>query len=174
MFPDQAGSNGWPGTDFANACGGTYTTTGGQTTKFLASCPQVATDIQYCQSQGKKILLSLGGGSATGAYVASVDSAIAFADQLWDAFGPVKCDYTGPRPFGDVVIDGFDFDIESLAADIPSGAGIDANYYAMVDEFRSLFAMTPSSQFYISAAPQCVIPDSHLADAIGQSSFDFM
>ncbi len=172
MFPDQTGSNGWPGTNFANACGGFYTTTSGQTTNFLASCPQMATDIQYCQSKGKKILLSLGGGSATGAYVASPDSAVKFANQLWAAFGPQTCDYTGPRPFGDVVVDGFDFDIESLAEDIPTG--IDANYYAMVNEFRSLFAKYPLSQYYISAAPQCVVPDGHLADAISKSSFDFM
>lgn len=119
-------------------------------------------------------MLSLGGGSATGAYVSSTQSAIDFADFLWDAFGPKNCDYTGPRPFGDVVIDGFDFDIESLASDIPSGATIDGHYSDMVNEFRSLFAQYPMSTFYISAAPQCIFPDAHLANAISSSVFDFM
>ena len=37
---------------------------------------------------GKKILISLGGGSATGTYIASDESAVQFADFLGGAFGP--------------------------------------------------------------------------------------
>ena len=179
VFPDEAGSNGFPGTNFANACGGAYyTTSGGQTTQLLASCTDMEADIKTCQNNGKKILLSLGGGSATGAYIASDTSAVAFADFLWGAFGPVTDAWTSaqnPRPFGDAVVDGFDFDIESLAADIPTAT--DSGYAAMANHFRSLFASstdTSSQTFYLSAAPQCIVPDSHLANAISEAAFDFL
>lgn len=176
VFPDEAGSNGYPGTDFGNACGGVYTTSGGQTTQLLGPCPGIEADIKACQANGKKILLSLGGGDAPGAYLASDTTAVAFADFLWGAFGPVTEEWTtagNPRPFGDAVIDGFDFDIESLAADIPTT--IDAGYAAMANEFRRLFALCPGgSTFYLSAAPQCIIPDGHLANAISNAVFDFL
>jgi chitinase len=162
--------------NFGNACGGFYTTSGGQMTQLLASCPGIEADIKACQANGKKILLSLGGGSATGAYIASETSAVAFADFLWGAFGPQTDEWTAagnPRPFGDAVVDGFDFDIESLAADIPTT--IDFGYAAMANEFRRLFGLSTSSQtFYLSAAPQCIVPDGHLADAISKAVFDFM
>ena len=119
--------------------------------------------------------MSLGGGAATGAYLASDTTAVAFADFLWGAFGPVTEEWTtagNPRPFGDAVIDGFDFDIESLAADIPTA--IDAGYAAMANEFRRLFALCSDSTFYLSAAPQCIIPDGHLANAISNAAFDFL
>jgi chitinase len=120
-------------------------------------------------------LLSLGGGSAAGAYVASDTSAIAFADFLWGAFGPQTDDWVNagkPRPFGDAVVDGFDFDIESLAADIPTA--IDAGYAVMANEFRRLFGLCTYQTFYLSAAPQCIVPDGHLADAISKAVFDFL
>lgn len=176
MFPDEAGSNGYPGTNFGNACGGFYTTSGGQTTQLLASCPDMEADIKTCQANGKKILLSLGGGSASAAYIATDASAVQFADFLWGAFGPQTDEWIAsgqPRPFGDAVVDGFDFDIESLAADIPTA--IDNGYAAMANEFRRLFGLCTSPQaFYLSAAPQCLVPDGHLADAISNAVFDFL
>jgi chitinase len=120
-------------------------------------------------------LLSLGGGSATGAYIASDTSAVEFANFLWGAFGPQTDGWTlagNPRPFGDAVVDGFDFDIESLAADAPTD--VDFGYATMANEFRRLFALCTTSTFYLSAAPQCIVPDGHLADAISNAVFDFM
>lgn len=120
-------------------------------------------------------MLSLGGGSASAAYIATDASAVQFADFLWGAFGPVTDDWIAnskPRPFGDAVVDGFDFDIESLAADIPTA--IDNGYAAMANEFRRLFGLCPTQTFYLSAAPQCILPDGHLADAISKAVFDFL
>lgn len=60
-------------------------------------------------------MLSLGGAYPTDQEIKSEESALAFADFLWGAFGPKIDDWigvNGPRPFGDVVVDGFDFDIE--------------------------------------------------------------
>lgn len=106
-----------------------------------------------------------------GAYIQNSNSAVEFAQFLWHAFGPVNCDYTGPRPFGDVVLDGFDFDIESDPTSIPVSE--DNGYAALANEFRSLFALEPRT-YYLSAAPQCFVPDGHLANAIANAYFDFM
>jgi chitinase len=171
VFPDQKGANGYPGTNFGNACGGSYyTSPDGKETRLLESCPLIGSDIEYCQAKGKKILLSLGG-AATDVYIASESSAIGMADFLWGAFGPAKDTWDGPRPFGDVCVDGFDFDIESKAADITGPT--DFGYATMVDHFRELFK-EEAKTYYVSAAPQCIIPDSHLSDAISKSIFDFM
>jgi hypothetical protein len=44
----------------------------------------------------------------------------------------------------------------------------------MANEFRRLFALCAGSTFYLSAAPQCIIPDDHLANAISNTAFDFL
>jgi chitinase len=77
----------------------------------LLSCSQLASDIDQCQKMyGKKILLSIGG--ATGNIVFRNDGeAQDFADVLWKIFGPTGDIDDGLRPFGDVVIDGFDIGI---------------------------------------------------------------
>lgn len=64
VFPDQ-GENGYPGTNFGNQCGNsTYTTPSGDHTELLSDCSLIGPDIKTCQSLGKKILLSLGGGTS--------------------------------------------------------------------------------------------------------------
>lgn len=171
MFPDQEGANGYPGTNFGNACGGSYyKSPEGKETRLLESCAQIGSDIQYCQSKGKKILLSLGGASPD-VYIATESSAKDMADFLWGAFGPAKHTWEGPRPFGEAYVNGFDFDIESHASNI-TGL-VDFGYAIMVDYFRHLFAAEEET-YYISGAPQCVVPDSHLSDAISKSVFDFL
>lgn len=114
IFPDQ-GLGGLPGTNFGNQCDGLTYTIGNTTTELLSGCHQLIRDIPICQAAGKKVLLSLGGGYPDTQKIESETSAIAFADYLWAAFGPVTEEWSlinGQRPFGDVVIDGFDFDIE--------------------------------------------------------------
>ena len=85
-----------------------------------SSCPQMVADIPVCQkTYGKKILLSLGGGTPTYA-LNGASNGIAFADFLFGAFGPQKASWINagkPRPFDGpnrqaVQVDGFDFDIE--------------------------------------------------------------
>lgn len=115
-FPDTADKSGWPGTNFGNQCDGSVYYVNGQPTGLLKNCHQIVEDIPLCQAAGKKIFLSLGGASpATGQVIQSVESAVAFAEWLWGAFGPVDSAYVSdevPRPFDDIVFDGFDFDIE--------------------------------------------------------------
>lgn len=122
---------------------------------------------------GKKILLSLGGAIPTNQSIKDDDSAKAFAKFLWNAFGPVDATYDGPRPFGDAVVDGFDFDIESAVSDNDATTQY-RGYGTMIDTLRTYFAADALKQYYISGAPQCVIPDAHLAHPIETSWFDFL
>ncbi|KAI9871312.1 MAG: hypothetical protein M1830_003040 [Pleopsidium flavum] len=44
----------------------------------------------------------------------------------------------------------------------------------MINHLRTLYALETTKTYYISGAPQCVVPDAHLADAIEKSWFDFL
>ncbi len=49
-----------------------------------------------------------------------------------------------------------------------------SGYAAMINRFKNvLFAQDTSKQYYISGAPQCPIPDSHLSAALSSAWFDF-
>lgn len=176
VFPDESGTNGYPGTNFGNACGGTYTTPDGQSSQLLGPCASIEADIKYCQARGKKILLSLGGGASLGVFIETTASAESFADFLWGAFGTQQAEWVAegkPRPFGDASVDGFDFDIESSASVVGSQK-LSFGYGDMVNRLRGWFATAFPSRFYISGAPQCIVPDAHLADALASSYFDFL
>ncbi|KAI4275514.1 MAG: hypothetical protein LQ337_003157 [Flavoplaca oasis] len=122
---------------------------------------------------GKKVLLSLGGAIPTNQSINNDESAVAFAKFLWNAFGPEDATYDGPRPFGDAVVDGFDFDIESeITGNDPASQY--RGYGTMVDTLRIFFAAGSDKEYYISAAPQCVIPDAHLSQPIETAWFDFL
>lgn len=158
VFPDNAQVN------FANACedgkNGAHIIKGTD----LLQCPDIASDIKTCQDQGKKILLSLGG--ASGAYGFKNDQeGKDFADQLWDLFGNGDGKSASERPFKDSILDGFDLDIEG---------GGSTGYAAMVNQLRSHFDSDSSKDYYISAAPQCPVPDAFMADAIEKSDIDFL
>ncbi|EAW24262.1 class III chitinase ChiA1 [Aspergillus fischeri NRRL 181] len=164
-FPDMSPGH-WPGSNFGNQCDGSYyVTNDGVVTKLLSGCHQIMEDIPICQAAGKKVLLSIGGAYPPDQSILSEDSAVAFATFLWGAFGPVAEGWEGPRPFGNVVVDGFDFDIEHNG-----GFG----YATMVNTFRQYFNQVPERKFYLSAAPQCIIPDAQLSDAILNAAFDFI
>jgi chitinase len=123
-----------------------------------SSCPDLAADIKYCQSLGKKVLLSLGG--AVGSYGFTSDQqAINYASTLWNSFGGGQ---STQRPFGDVVLDGFDLDIEN---------GNPTGYAALTTALKKLYA---GGNYYIGAAPQCVYPDASLSTALAYGYFDFV
>lgn len=83
-------------------------------------------------------------------------------------------DPSTPRPFGDAVVDGFDLDIESAVGNGVTTADLSAGYSSLISDLRVYFRLDPSKTYYISGAPQCVVPDAHLADAIETASFDFL
>lgn len=71
------------------------------------SCPDMAANITFCQSMGKKVLVSLGGSTSNLSF-SSVDDAKQAASILWNVFGE-GTDSMALKPFGHVAIDGFDF-----------------------------------------------------------------
>ncbi len=151
--------NGFPGTsdvptlNFAGACTDSYS-------NGLLHCTEIAEDIASCQSNGKKVLLSLGG--AVGDYGFSSDSeAETFAGTLWNLFGEGT---SSTRPFDDSVIDGFDLDLENQDQ---------TGYPALLTKLREYF-QKGSKDYYISAAPQCVYPDASLSETLTSSYFDFV
>lgn len=180
QFPNQTGDE-LPGSNFGNACyANVYTDAEGNPSKLYSQCPNIGPDITACQqTYGKKILLSIGGDSPTNQFLASDSAGLAFADFLWGAFGPVNASWTGPRPFGSAVVDGFDFDIESnIATPLPATVPVDymtRGYIAMVNYFKNtLYPKDTSKNYYLSAAPQCVVPDAHFATVMKSAWFDFM
>lgn len=68
----------------------------------MANCQNIASDIEYCQSKGKIVTLSLGGAGGSVGFQSDAQAS-SFADTLWDLF------YGGgsnTRPFGAAVLDG--------------------------------------------------------------------
>ncbi|PGH00647.1 hypothetical protein AJ80_09137, partial [Polytolypa hystricis UAMH7299] len=180
LFPDQ-GAGGYPGSNFGNQCDGQVFVVDGEDTQLLSGCHQIVEDIPICQRLGKTILLSLGGGTPD-YKIETGRSAVEFADFLWGAFGPKTEEWgDNPRPFGDNVVDGFDFDIEhsgSFGKAPLTGFYSDEltllGYALMANRFRQRFQEDPSKRYYLSAAPQCRIPDEQLHEAISKVSFDFI
>lgn len=69
---------------------------------------------------------------------------------IWQTFGPVGSNSSINRPFGDAVVDGFDFDFESTVSNMPTFA----------NQLRSLMDQDTSKTYYLTAAPQCPYPDA--------------
>ncbi|CAD6444962.1 4bffd209-3ffa-4398-819f-306869d0c093 [Sclerotinia trifoliorum] len=110
---------------------------------------QVGKDIVTCQGMGKTILLSIGGATYTENELGSSAAATTAAKNVWAAFGP-KTSSSTTRPFGDAVVDGFDFDIETQGL---------TNLDVFAQELRSLSDAETSKKYYLTAAPQCPYPD---------------
>ncbi|GMF02357.1 unnamed protein product [Ambrosiozyma monospora] len=115
--------------NFAGACST-------QGSNGLLKCDQIAEDIKTCQGLGKKILLSLGGSSGSYGFASDSDGE-GFAETLWNYFGGGSDVSSSERPFGDSVVDGFDFDIEM---------GSDSGYAALVTKLREYFDKDSSKQ----------------------------
>ncbi|OAA71247.1 Glycoside hydrolase, subgroup, catalytic core [Cordyceps fumosorosea ARSEF 2679] len=108
----------------------------------------LAPAIRKCQAAGKRVLLSMGGAAGYAEVrLASDAQGRQVADTIWELFlgggGGKKAEI---RPFGDVVLDGVDFDNES---------GDSTGYEAMAAQFRTHFASDPGRRYYMTAAPQC-------------------
>ncbi|KAI0203950.1 glycoside hydrolase superfamily [Astrocystis sublimbata] len=185
LFPEQA--NGNPGINFGNQCSAeSYNGPGFRGVRdasknMLLKCPQLQQDLYECrQNSDKKIILSLGG--ATHNY--NVNGAVngtSFANQLWGMFGPAQETWTSlgkPRPFdylntttGDLTefsVDGFDLDIEHPSLDNSAG------YQALVKRLRTLYATVNDKPYYLTASPQCIVPDANLAPTLQTTQFDML
>ena len=150
-FYEFFGPNGYPSIDFGPGCSGS-TTEQTQSAPGLLNCSQLATEIAQCQAIGKPILLSLGGSTGITAF-SSDDQATDFAATLWNLFGAGTAASHGLRPFGSVVLDGFDIDNEDHSTD---------HYDVFAAALRNQTAADPTRRYYISAAPQCPRPDASI------------
>lgn len=117
--------------------------------------PDTGAGIKGCQNKGKAILLSFGGDRATTEQgYKSAQDAEAGAQKVWEMFGPSKDSSIASheRPFGDAVVDGFDFDFEVTDAVLQT-----RHIDAFVRKLSELAKSTSNSKkFYLSAAPQCI------------------
>lgn len=156
-------ANGYPSIDFGPGCSGqtsAQTTTG----RGLKDCSDLAPEITACQALGKKVLISLGGYNSNTSF-SSDAQAQEFASTLWNLFGPGEDLEPGLRPFGgtDVVVDGFDIDNENHSTD---------HYVTFATALREQFATDDSKTYYLSAAPQCPVPDESIpVGALQQADF---
>ncbi|EGR52759.1 glycoside hydrolase family 18 [Trichoderma reesei QM6a] len=153
-----------PMTNFANA--------GDRCTPFsdnpwLLSCPEIEADIKTCQANGKTILLSLGGDTYSQGGWASPEAAQDAAAQVWAMFGPVQSDSSAPRPFGDAVVDGFDFDFESTTNNLVA-------FGAQLRTLSDAAATDSNKKFYLAAAPQCFFPDAAVGPLINAVPMDWI
>ncbi len=128
------------------------------------NCSSLISQVQSCQNNGKTIMLSVGGGA--GYYILkSDDYAKKVAEHLWNMF----LNGTGEtRPFGEgVVLDGVDFDIEAGTKE--------SNPYwvTLINELRTLTKADTSKYYYMSGAPQCVLPDAWSVAFIRSSKLQF-
>ena len=119
----------------------------------LWDCDRLVPQITYCQSIGKKVLMSIGGNSSGGAtQFDSVSQAESRANLMWNLFGAGNLGPNGPnlRPFGNLALDGFD-----VASVTP-----DTSYWSTFGTvLRNLFLTDKSKQYLLTASPQCVRPD---------------
>lgn len=106
-------------------------------------------DIQTCQQKGKTILLSIGGATYSEGGFKSEADAKDGAKLIWETFGPKQAGSKALRPFGDVSLDGFDFDFEANVEHMAPFA----------NELRSLMNQESDKQYFLTAAPQCPYPD---------------
>ncbi|KAI9098408.1 hypothetical protein K1719_025033 [Acacia pycnantha] len=123
----------------------------------VPDCTGYDSQIAHCQSLTVKIFLSLGG--ASGSYtLSSAQDAKDVADYLWTYYLSGQ----SPGPLGLVKLDGIDFDIEG---------GTNLYWDVLLED---LYSYKQQNNFYLSAAPQCPIPDYYLNTAITTGLFDYI
>ncbi|KAF3340088.1 hevamine-A-like protein [Carex littledalei] len=122
-------------------------------------CKSLTSAITSCQAKGIKVFLSLGGG--VGSYtLSSTSDAQNVAQYLWNNYlGGTSSN----RPLGSAVLDGIDFDIELGGT----------NYYDDLAKFLSAYS-SRGKKVYLTGAPQCPYPDSHLGKALSSGLFDYV
>jgi chitinase len=144
-------NGGFPSASFGPGCKGS-TTAQQLHAPGLQDCTDLAPEIVSCQQLGKPVLVSLGGYYSNVTF-ASDTEAIQLAQNLWDLFGAGDGLDASLRPFGSIVIDGFDLDNESQDP---------TSYTTFAQALRTLFDSDEKKHYYFSAAPQCPRPDASI------------
>ena len=121
FLTDFETAGGYPTINFGNGCSSQPSTAQQQKgATGLSECDVMSRSILACQKAGKKVILSLGG-AISNVDFKSDDDATKVAAALWDLFAGGKPQDWGMRPFGPVILDGFDvgksdpLDLQALA-----------------------------------------------------------
>ena len=109
-------------------------------------------------------MLSLGGDAYNEGGFTSAAAATTGAEKIWANFGPVQSGSSALRPFGTAVLDGFDFDFEANVS----------NMAIFANRLRALMNAAGDKKYYLSAAPQCPIPDWYNKDILDNVPLDFV
>jgi chitinase len=144
-------NGGLPSASFGPGCRGS-TTAQQLHAPGLQDCTDLAPEIVSCQQLGKPVLVSLGGYYSNVTF-ASDTEAIQLAQNLWNLFGAGTGMDASLRPFGSIVVDGFDLDNESKDP---------TSYTTFAQALRTLFHSDKTKKYYLSAAPQCPRPDASI------------
>jgi chitinase len=123
----------------------------------LLTCPTMAQGIQYIQSQGKRVSITMGGSAGVYANPSSSAEASQLAQIMWDMFLGGNCEY---RPFGSVILDGVDLDIETGGTEY-----WDDFVIALRSLMNSATVLPPSGRYWITGAPQCPYPEPYWGSA---------
>ncbi|KNA06639.1 hypothetical protein SOVF_179170 [Spinacia oleracea] len=124
-------------------------------------CVILSSEIEFCQSRGIKVLLSLGGGIGNYSF-SSRDDAKNFAKYLWNHF---LGGHSKSRPLGKAALNGIDFDIES-------GSTL---YWDDLARFLHGYSRgNGKKKVYLGAAPQCPFPDRFLGTPLETGLFDYV
>lgn len=155
-------ANGYPSIDLGPGCFG-QTSSQADVAPGLKDCSALAPEIAACQALDKKVLLSLGGYNSNTSFTSDTQ-ATELASTLWNLFGAGDRLDPDLRPFGtDIVVDGFDVDNENHNTD---------HYETFAIALREQFDSDHSKTYYLSAAPQCPIPDESIPlGALQQADF---
>ncbi|XP_047177401.1 G-type lectin S-receptor-like serine/threonine-protein kinase CES101 [Vigna umbellata] len=121
-------------------------------------CTEMGREIRNCQKQGIKVMLSIGGGTDDYS-ITSLEDAKNVSDYLWDNFLGGS---SSSRPFGDVVLDGIDFDIQAGESSFLGNLSL------------QLISYSQTRKVYLSAAPQCPFPDARLDSVLATGVFDYV
>ncbi|XP_010035192.2 hevamine-A [Eucalyptus grandis] len=122
-------------------------------------CIRISNGIRSCQNRGIKVMLSLGGGDGSYTLTSRAD-ARNVANYLWNNF---LGGTSSSRPLGDAVLDGIDFDIELGST----------KYWDDLARYLSDYSKQ-GKKVYLTAAPQCPYPDSHMGAALNTGLFDYV
>ncbi|KAF8380134.1 hypothetical protein HHK36_027616 [Tetracentron sinense] len=126
---------------------------------YTNGCTGLSDEIQACQSQGIKVMLTIGGGAGS-YYLTSSEDAKQVADYLWNNFLGGQ---SSSRPLGDAVLDGIDFDIE----------GGTTQHWDDLARYLSGYSQQ-GKKVYLTAAPQCPFPDAYIGEALNTGLFDYV
>lgn len=138
------GAGGYPELSFGGLCNATTSAQKAAGATGLYDCSGLGAQIFHCHDVGKKVFISIGGQNGNNTFASSSDATNA-ANVAWDIFGGGSAD-SDLRPFGDVVVDGFDLDNES---------GSWSYYTDFITALQELINDQTGREYYLSASTTC-------------------